>query len=305
MSGSQRMTLLVLAAGMGSRYGGVKQIDAVGPNGEAIIDYSIYDALAAGFTDICFVIRSEIEDAVREFFAPKLPKDLRVSYAVQSLEDVPSSVSGLPERTKPWGTAHAVYAARHSVVTPFAVVNADDFYGRDSYVQLHRYLTSIPPDSADYAVVGFRLEDTLSPHGTVSRAICTTDDSGYLTSLVERTRIERIGNRVTDVGDDGEVALSLNDVASMNMFGFTPKVFFQTDAFFEAFLKEHGRDPESEFYMPTLVTELINAGKARMKVLSTRSRWFGMTYREDRPTVQEQIRRYIEEGDYPRRLWPR
>ena len=300
---ARRTTLVVLAAGMGSRYGGVKQIDAVGPNGEAIIDYSIHDALRAGFTDLCFVIRAEIEEAVREFFDGKFPRSVQVSYAVQSLDDIPEGVGKLADRTKPWGTAHAVYAARHSVTTPFAVINADDFYGRDSYLQLNRHLTSIDPVSTEYAMVGFRLEDTLSPYGTVSRGICTTNDAGYLEKVVERTKIERVGNRVQDVQPEGVTELKLDDIASMNMFGFTPQVFFQIGAEFELFLKERGDDPKAEFYIPSLVTQLIDAGRARMKVLSTRSRWFGMTYREDRPAVQTQIREYIEKGDYPRKLW--
>jgi NDP-sugar pyrophosphorylase family protein len=300
---AKRSTLVILAAGMGSRYGGVKQIDAIGPNGEAIIDYSIYDALRAGFTDLCLVIRAEIEEAVREFFDGKFPKSVPVSYAVQSLEDIPAGFDHLPERRKPWGTAHAVYAARHSVTTPFAVINADDFYGRDSYVQLHRHLMSIDPVSTEYAMVGFRLEDTLSPHGTVSRGICTTNDAGYLETIVERTKIERVGNRVQDVQPEGVTELQLADIASMNMFGFTPQVFFQIGSYFEQFLTERGDDPKAEFYIPSLITRMINDERGRMKVLPTRSRWFGMTYRDDRPAVQTEIRGFIEKGEYPRKLW--
>jgi hypothetical protein len=288
---------------MGSRYGGVKQIDGVGPNGEAIIDYSIYDALRAGFNDLCFVIRAEIEDAVREFFSGKFPSSVGVSYAVQSLNDVPESATGLAERSKPWGTAHAVYAARHSVTTSFAVINADDFYGQDSYRQLHTHLSTVDTESAEYAMVGFRLEDTLSPYGTVSRAICTTDDGSYLTSLVEHTKIERVGDKIFDTTPEGTVDFTPDAIASMNMFGFTPRIFSQTGERFEQFLTARGNDPKAEFYIPSLVTSLIEAGNARMKVLPTRSRWFGMTYREDRSQVQAQIRHYIESGDYPRRLW--
>jgi nucleotidyltransferase-like protein len=304
MPNDTRTTLVLLAAGMGSRYGGVKQIDGVGPGGEAIIDYSIYDALKVGFTDLCFVIRAEIEDAVREFFAGKFPDHVGVTYAVQSLDDVPAGITVPAERSKPWGTAHAVFAARNAVTTPFAVVNADDFYGRDSYRQLHDNLVSLDPAKTDYAMVGFRLDETLSPHGSVSRGICSTDNDGFLTSVVEHKRIERVGPRVFNAWDDGsEIDLPDDSIASMNMFGFTPAVFPQIDQEFSSFLAENAADLKSEFYIPTLMTRLIDAGRARMRVLSTTSQWFGMTYREDRESVQAQIRSYVEDGEYPRSLW--
>ena len=299
-----RTTLVLLAAGMGSRYGGVKQIDGVGPNGEAIIDYSIYDAIEVGFTDLCFIVRAEIEEAVREFFAGKFPPGIGVSYAVQSLSDVPDSFPIPAERTKPWGTAHAVYTARHAVATPFAVVNADDFYGRDAYRTVHGFLTAADPASHDYAMVGYRLGETLSPNGTVSRGICRSDSGGYLTSIQEHKKIERTGDRIIDTLDDGStVTLSNDDIASMNVFGFTPAVFAQIESEFAGFLSESGADPKSEFYIPTLMTRLIDAKRARMRVLSTDAQWFGMTYKEDKPTVQSQIRGYIESGVYPKRLW--
>jgi dTDP-glucose pyrophosphorylase len=301
-----RTTLVLLAAGMGSRYGGVKQIDGVGPNGEALIDYSIYDALQAGFTDLCFIIRAEIEDAVREFFAGKFPKDIGVQYAVQSMDDLPAGFSPPSERSKPWGTAHAVYAARSMVRTPFAVVNADDFYGRDSYRQLHRHLAAQDAASTEYAMVGFTLRETLSPHGSVSRGICEVDRDGYLTRIVEHKKIEQLGTRVTNTFDDGSTTdLSPESVASMNMFGFTPSVFPLIEREFAAFLRSSGSDPKAEFYIPSLMTSLINAGDARMRVLPTSSRWFGMTYREDRAAVQARIREFIEAGEYPRKLWAR
>ena len=301
---TERTTLVILAAGMGSRYGGVKQIDGVGPNGEAIIDYSIYDALRAGFTDLCFVIRAEIEDAVREFFAGKFGDEVHVSYAVQSLDDIPGGSTPPPERTKPWGTAHAVYAARKRVSTPFAVVNADDFYGRNSYDTIHRFLAGTNPGSTEYAMVGFRLDDTLSDHGTVSRGICRTDDQGYLTSIVEHKKIERLGTTITHISDDGTTTeLSPDDVASMNMFGFAPSVFGLIEREFLRFLENNAQNPTAEFYIPSLMTGLIDAGVARMRVLPTSSHWFGMTYRQDRSAVQAQIRSYVEAGEYPRKLW--
>ncbi len=305
MAGTGRTTLVLLAAGMGSRYGGVKQIDGVGPNGEALIDYSIYDALEAGFTNLCFIIRAEIEDAVREFFAGKFPAEITVQYAVQSLTDVPGSSSVPSDRAKPWGTAHAVYAARNVVTTPFAVVNADDFYGRDSYVKLHRHLADLNASDTEYAMVGFRLEETLSPYGTVSRGICSTDEDGFLTRIVEHTKIERLGNRIISNRGESTEELAADAIASMNMFGFAPSVFPLIEREFAAFLAESASDPKAEFYIPSLMTSLIASDDARMKVLPTSSRWFGMTYREDREAVQKSIVQFIEEGTYPRKLWPR
>ncbi len=299
-----RTTLVLLAAGMGSRYGGVKQIDSVGPNGEAIIDYSIYDALRAGFTDLCFVVRPEIEEAVREFFAGKFGREIGVSYVHQRLDDLPRGQSVSATRSKPWGTAHAVYAAREAVTAPFAVVNADDFYGRDAYATIHAFLDGRPTEQTEYAMVGYRLADTLSPNGTVSRGICKRNDDGYLTSIQEHKKIEQAGDRVIDTRDEGEtVELSSEDLASMNMFGFTPAVFEQIEQEFTRFLEAHGDEPASEFYIPTLMTRLIETGQARMKVLSTTSQWFGMTYKEDKESVQGHIRGFIESGEYPRRLW--
>lgn len=304
MAPTTRTTLVLLAAGMGSRYGGVKQIDGVGPNGEAIIDYSIYDALHVGFTDLCFVVRAEIEDAVREFFAGKFPDSIRVTYAVQSLDDLPDDLAVPAERSKPWGTAHAVYAARSVVDTPFAVVNADDFYGRDAYKTINAYLSALANDETDYAMVGYRLEDTLSEHGTVSRGICEKDADGFLASIEEHKRIEHVGSRIVDTLDDGStVELQPDDIASMNMFGFTPAVFDQIDEELARFVRQRGDDPTAEFYIPTLMTRLIETERAQMRVLSTQAKWFGMTYKEDKPKVQTRIREYVESGVYPKKLW--
>jgi UTP-glucose-1-phosphate uridylyltransferase len=302
---TRQTTLVLLAAGMGSRYGGVKQIDGVGPGGEAIIDYSIYDALEAGFTDLCFIVRAEIEEAVREFFDGKFPADVGVSFAIQSLTDIPGNHEIPADRAKPWGTAHAVYAARHAVKNPFAVVNADDFYGRDSYRQLHHYLVGKPAESTDYAMVGFRLDETLSPHGTVSRGICRADSEGYLQEIVEHTKIQKKDSIESLQADGSVVELSADSIASMNMFGFTPAVFGQIEVEFEKFLQTGASNPKSEFYIPSLMTGLINSGDARMQVLPTSSQWFGMTYREDRAEVESRIRGYVDGGDYPQKLWNR
>ncbi len=304
MATDTRTTLVLLAAGIGSRYGGVKQIDAVGPNGEAIIDYSIYDALRVGFTDLCFVVRAEIEDAVRELFAGKFPDSINVSYAIQSLDDIPDGVTAPVEREKPWGTSHAVYAARGVVESPFAVVNADDFYGRDAFKTLHSYLAALANDETDYAMVGYRLEDTLSPHGAVSRGICRKDADGFLESITEHKKIEQTDGRIVARLDDGSSEeLQPDDIASMNMFGFTPAVFPQIEREFAEFVRRSGTDPTAEFYIPDLMTRLIAAGAAQMRVLSTKARWFGMTYRDDKQVVQDRIREYVESGIYPKNLW--
>ena len=299
-----RTTLVLLAAGMGSRYGGVKQIDGVGPNGEAIIDYSIYDALRVGFTDICFIVRAEIEADVREFFAGKFPDSVGVHFAVQSLDDLPGGLELPAERAKPWGTAHAVYSARKAVDTPFAVVNADDFYGRDAYKTLHAYLASLANNETDYAMVGYRLADTLSEHGTVSRGICRKDADGFLETITEHKKIARQGERIVDTKDDGsEVELQADDVTSMNMFGFTPAGFPQIEEEFGRFVRQQGTDPKAEFYIPTLMTRLISQDAAQMRVLSTTAQWFGMTYREDKESVEARIAGFIESDIYPGNLW--
>ena len=300
----QQTTLVLLAAGMGSRYGGVKQIDGVGPNGEAIIDYSIFDALHVGFTNLCFIVRAEIEDAVREFFAGKFPDSIGVSYAIQSLDDLPAGLQMPAERSKPWGTAHAVYAARDAVNSPFAVVNADDFYGRDAYKTLHAYLAALANDETDYAMVGYRLDETLSEHGTVSRGICRKDADGFLEQIREHKKIASENGQIFDTLPDGKkVELQPDDVTSMNMFGFTPAVFSQIERKFADFVSAHGDDPSAEFYIPTLMTQLIDEGSAQMRVLSTKSQWFGMTYKEDKEAVQARIREYVESGVYPSKLW--
>jgi hypothetical protein len=300
-------TLLVLAAGMGSRYGGVKQIDPVGVSGEAIIDYSIYDAIQAGFDRVVFVIRREIEEDVRSFFAGKFQDRLRVDYVFQDLDDTPGSFVVPPERSKPWGTAHAVLAAREVIDAPFAVINGDDFYGREGLRTIADYLQSLSPDSTDYAMVGYRLDRTLSDNGTVSRGIVTHDERGWLKTIEEHTRLESRGEgRVASLAEDGSVRAWFNgdEPVSMNLFGFAPPAMEQFHRTFAEFLAEHGHEPKSEFYIPTAMSAVQKKGEARMKVLRSNSEWFGVTYQEDRPIVVERIRALVEEGVYPEALWP-
>jgi len=294
-------TLLVLAAGMGSRYGGLKQVDPVGPARETIIDYSIFDALRAGFGRLVFVIRRDIEQQFRDVVGSRFEKRVPVDYAFQELDKLPAGFS-LPEgRSKPWGTTHAILMASDAIQEPFAAINADDFYGRQSYELLANHLTS---GTGDYAMVGFILRNTLSDFGSVARGICRVDGQQYLQSVVELTKIEKDGTGAKDTSAEGQVTqLTGDEAVSMNMWGFTPALFPQLRVAFESFLRQHGRELKSECYIPSTVNELVNAGTARVKVLRTADSWFGVTYREDRPRVVESIRQLIARGAYPEKLW--
>lgn len=303
-------TLLVLAAGIGSRYGGVKQIDPVGVNGEAIIDYSIYDAIRSGFDRVVFVIRREIEADVRAFFAGKFEDRLRVDYVYQDLHDVPGGFPVPPDRGKPWGTGHAVLSARDVIEAPFAVINGDDFYGRSALAVMARYLEDLPRESTDYAMVGYRLDRTLSENGTVSRGIVTHDGEGWLQSIEEHTKIEARtpedgAMRVASLDEQGGVKrwFDGSEPTSMNLFGFAPPAMEQFQREFAGFLAAHGTESRSEFYIPYGMNLLREKGEARMKVLRSDSEWFGVTYQEDRPDVVARIRALVAAGDYPAALW--
>jgi len=302
MTSAATPTLLVLAAGMGSRYGGLKQIDPVGPSGETIIDYSIFDALRAGFGKVVFVIRKDIEDAFREIVGARFEKRVAVDYVFQSLEDIPPRFTVPAGRTKPWGTTQAVLAAAGAVREPFAAINADDFYGAESFRVLAGHLRS---DSPDYAMVGFILRNTLSEFGTVARGVCQLVDGDYLKSIVEFLAIARDGDSVKNVNASGQVThFTGNEPVSLNFWGFTPHVFDQLRASFEAFLEQNGSDPKRECLIPTTMNDLVSAGKAHVKVLPAQGSWFGVTYREDRPRVIASIRALIAAGAYPEKLWP-
>jgi NDP-sugar pyrophosphorylase family protein len=302
MDAASSPTLLVLAAGMGSRYGGLKQIDPVGPAGETIIDYSIFDALRAGFGKLVFVIRKDIEAAFREHVGSRFEKRMAVDYAFQELEDLPPSFTVPAGRTKPWGTTQAILAGAGAVHEPFAAINADDFYGAESFRVLAGHLRSGTPD---YAMVGFILRNTLSEFGTVARGVCQVVDGEYLKNVVEYTAIERDSDGVKNTDAAGNVTrLTGNEPVSLNFWGFTPRVFDQLRENFEAFLRQHGSDLKRECLIPVTVDALVSAGKARVKVLPAEGSWFGVTYREDRPRVIESIRRLVAGGLYPERLWP-
>ena len=295
------ITLLVLAAGMGSRYGGLKQIDPIGPSGETLMDYSIYDARRAGFNKIVFVIRKEIEEPFRQIIGSRYEKRVAVDYAFQELGKLLPGFAVPTGRTKPWGTTHAILMTPTVIHEPFAVVNADDFYGESGYRALAHHLQSGTPD---YAMVGYTLRDTLSEFGSVARGVCHVDESGYLKQIVELKSIERSGARAKNSDpEQGEMELSGDELVSMNMWGFTPQVFPQLHEQFRRFLDQNANDLKAECYIPTTVNDLIAEGTARVRVLRSSDSWFGVTYREDRPQAVASIQRLIQAGYYPRNLW--
>ncbi|MFM7182615.1 MAG: NDP-sugar synthase [Verrucomicrobiales bacterium] len=302
----EKPTLMVLAAGMGSRYGGLKQMDPMGPNGETVLDYSVFDALRGGFGRVVFVIRRDFEQAFRDGVGAKFCDRVPVEYAFQSLDDLPSGFTVPDGREKPWGTAHAIRAARDLVNGPFAVINADDFYGRDAYVQLGQFLSE-PRDETTkghFAMVGFELRRTLSDFGSVARGICRANAEGYLESVVEMTKIFKT-NTGAENREDGAAPIPLTggELVSMNMWGFTPALVPLLESKFIEFLSAKGRELKSEAYIPMVVDELIREGKADTRMLPTSSEWFGVTYREDKPQVMASIARLIEAGEYPANLW--
>jgi hypothetical protein len=294
-------TLLVLAAGMGSRYGGLKQIDPVGPAGETIIDYSIYDALRAGFGKLVFVIRKDIEQQFREIVGARFEKHAPVEYVFQELEKLPAPYTLPAGRTKPWGTTHAILMADGVIKENFAAINADDFYGQEAYKVLAQHLTAGTPD---YAMVGFILKNTLSPNGTVARGVSRVDANNYLTHIVEMMKIEPDGSGAKNTEADGKITkLTGDEAVSMNFWGFTPALFPQLKVEFEKFLKKAGGEQKSECYIPATVGDLVTSGQAKCKVLRSSDSWFGVTYREDRPQVVESIRQLVAQGKYPEKLW--
>ena len=296
-------TLFILAAGMGSRYGGLKQMDGLGPSGEAILDYSVFDALRAGFGKIVFVIRKDFEDDFRRVVLSKYAGKVQCELCFQSVDKVPAGCTYNPERTKPWGTNHAVLMGKDLIKEPFAVINADDFYGRESFQVLADYLRSVEGTEGKYCMVGYRVCNTLSENGSVSRGVCATDAEGYLTDVVERTKIEKKNVVIVFTEDGVDTPLDPHTPVSMNMWGFTPEYFRYSETGFRQFLVEKGQELKSEFYIPTLVNQLIVDGKASCKVLDTPSKWFGVTYSEDRPQVVAKIQELINAGEYPAKLF--
>ena len=300
-------TLLLLAAGMGSRYGGLKQLDGLGPNGETIMDYSIYDAVKAGFSKIVFVIRKDFEQDFREKILCKYEGHVPAELCFQSLDALPEGFTCPAGRVKPWGTNHAVLMAKDIIKEPFCVINCDDFYNRDAFMVIGKFLSELPEGSANtYAMVGFRVGNTLSENGTVARGICSKDGKGHLTTVVERTEIMRVNGAVCYKDEQGQwVAVADNTPVSMNMWGFTPDYFAHSEAYFKEFLADpkNMENPKAEFFIPLMVNKLINEGTATVEVLDTTSKWFGVTYAADRAGTVARIQQLIDEGVYPNRLF--
>jgi len=298
-----RPTLLVLAAGMGSRYGGNKQLDEVGPSGETIIDYSIYDAIRAGFYKIVFVIRRDIEDQVKERFVERLKNRIEVDYVFQEITNLPEGVKVSPDRQKPWGTSHAILVAEKKITEPFGVINADDYYGVESFKILHDFLIN-DKDPNCYTIVGYKLGNTLSDHGHVNRGVCSVGSDGLLQNIVEVRQIEKIHNGARAPGNDGkEQHFTGNEVVSMNLWGFKPSCYGFLGKEFRNFINKYGMDLKSELDIPTSIDNFVKSGEIKIKILMSNERWFGVTYREDKPFVVENIKKMIRNGTYPARIY--
>lgn len=297
-------TLFLLAAGMGSRYGKLKQIDGLGPNGETIMDYSVYDALKAGFGKIVFVIRQSFDSEFREKIISKYENHIQVEVVYQELDNLPEGYTLSPERVKPWGTNHAVLMGKSVIEEPFAVINADDFYGRESFEIIAKELKNLDGKQNHYCMVGYRLHNTLSESGAVARGVCEKNNEGYLTSIVERTHIERVDGEIKyKDSEDYWFPLAEDTPVSMNMWGFTPDYFEHSEKYFIKFLELNQHNPKAEYFIPLMVDHLISTNTADVKVLDTPSKWFGVTYADDKPMVEEKLRKLVEAGIYPSPLW--
>lgn len=301
MKKDQKLSLLVMAAGMGSRYGGIKQIDGFGPNGETIMDYSLYDAIRAGFTQIVFIVREEIKETVKEIFLPKLQGKAEVHFIVQSLDKyVPAEFQPV-ERKKPWGTTHAMLCGAEVIDGPFAVINADDFYGREAFESLISFFKTAPTDH--HAMVGYTLKNVMSVHGSVSRGVATPDAEGFLKSMKEHTTILREGNKIISKWKEGDEELSEDVKVSMNCWGFQPGAFDLTEKMFVEFVKKNRDNPGAEFYIALMVSELITRGLGKVHILPGGKTWFGVTYKEDKEEVSQKIKDLVKAGIYPSKLW--
>lgn len=295
-------TLLILAAGMGSRYGGLKQLDGLGPKGEVIIEYSIYDAIRAGFNKVVFVIREDIEAAFREKFGGKFDDKIEVAYAFQSIDTPVAGISEMPPREKPWGTAHAVLVAQDQIQAPFAVINADDYYGISSFRSMARFLMEDCSPS-HYSMIGYELDKTLSDAGHVNRGICEVDGEGLLTDVVERHRIQRTADGIVYEEDGQQHQLPQDALVSMNFWGFHPNIFEAMRQQFIDFVQANQDQPKAEFYIPLVVNELIQQGQIKLSVIPNAERWYGVTYQEDKPMAMKAFESLTVEGQYPDFLW--
>jgi UTP-glucose-1-phosphate uridylyltransferase len=298
-------TLLILAAGMGSRYGGLKQVDRFGPSGETIVEYSIYDALRAGFGKIVMVVRREFVNDFREFLLKRALKKADIRFVFQELDKLPAGFSLPSDRVKPWGTGHAVMMAEDEIDTPFAVINADDFYGAESYLIINDFLSAKPAgNTEEYCIVGYQLDNTLSESGSVSRGVCKVNQEGYLTDIHEHKQICRSGNQITGMREDlGQVVFTGKEPVSMNLIGFRPSMFDHLNTLFAGFLTKNSDRNDAEFYIPFAMNEVIKSGDVQVKVLHTHEKWFGVTYREDREMVINSFKELVDNGVYPADLW--
>src|SRR5690554_2727933 len=295
-------TLLILAAGMGSRYGGLKQMDELGPDGESIIDYSVFDAIRAGFGKVVFVIREDFAQAFKDQFEPRLKGKIETEYVYQSLDNIPVGFA-LPEgREKPWGTGHAMLMAKEVIDTPFAIINADDFYGKDAYAQAIEFINT-SKDVNEYAMIGYALKNTLSEHGTVSRGVCEADANSNLTKVTERTKIGKEGDTIYFYEDDYKEKLTGDEPISMNFWIFKPEFFNHLENGFKRFLKAKGSELKSEYYFNIAADDMVKAGEASVKIINTPAKWFGVTYQEDKPMVKASLSALHDQGQYPNGLW--
>lgn len=295
-------TLLILAAGIGSRYGGVKQMDQIGPSGESIIDYSVYDAIRAGFKKVVFVLNPKIIDDFKNVYENNLNGKIETEYILQEISNIPEGIEYNKDRVKPWGTAHAVMVAKNYINEPFAVVNADDFYGREAYEVMLTHLGNLSNESTDYSMVGYRLKNTLSENGSVSRGICSLEN-GYLSDVVERTKIYPENSKIVYEEDGNKNEISGESIVSMNFWGFSPKFFEQMEEDFRKFIVHNSNNLKAEFYIPFVVNNLIVSNKAKVKVLTSESSWFGVTYKEDKQETIIKIKDLVDNGKYPSKLW--
>lgn len=299
----KKPTLLILAAGMGSRYGGLKQMDKLGTSGEAIIDYSIYDAIRAGFGKVTFIVRDSFIDVFKNIFEPKLKGRIKTEYITQEISKVPEGIKTNPEREKPWGTAHAVLMAAENINEPFAVINADDFYGAQAYKTMAEFFKSSNQDN-EFSMASYFLKNTLSDFGYVSRGVCDFDSDNFLTDVVERTRIEKDNDKIFYTNENNDKKyMTGNELVSMNFWGFRPSIFKYFEKYFIDFIKENNNNLKSEFFIPLVINNLIKSNIAKVKVLNCDAKWFGVTYKEDKQTTINKIADLVKAGVYPENLW--
>jgi len=295
-------TLLILAAGMASRYGSMKQIDGFGPNDETIIDYSIYDAINAGFGKVVFIIKEEFVENFKAIFEPKLNGKIETDYVFQNFDLTQFGIDEEIERAKPWGTAHAILSARNTIKEPFCVINADDFYGFDAYKKMVDFLND-EVNGSNYSMIGYEIGKTLSEYGSVSRGVCKVDSAGNLEEIVERTKVYKDGDSIVYEEDDKKYPLAIDTRVSMNFWGFTPEVFKTTEDLFKVFAIENKDNPKAEFFIPLVAENLVKTQTADFKVIPTDNKWFGVTYKEDKPIVKASIDQLVKDGVYPENLW--